>query len=145
MADILHQVGIGASKEDLYSALTEQASLKRWWSEHSEIEPIAGSQARVSFYNNMVTFEFLVEELVPEEKVVWAMVGGPPDWLNTTITWSLSIEEGQTMLHFAHRGFASTDGNFASVNYNWGWFITSLKFLLEKGEGTPHTDADLPS
>jgi hypothetical protein len=72
------------------------------------------------------------------------MVAGPPDWLDTTITWSLTADEGQTMLHFAHRGFASMGGNFAGVNYNWGWYITSLKFLLEKGEGMPHTDADLP-
>ena len=144
MADILHQVGVQASQGDVYTALTEQAGLKSWWSEHSVIEPTVGSQGRVSFYNNAVTFKFRVEELIPGEKVVWAMVEGPPDWLDTTITWSLSADEGQTMLHFAHRGFASTDGNFAGVNYNWGWYITSLKFLLEKGEGMPHTDADLP-
>ena len=144
MADILHQVGLQASPEELYTSLTEQAGLKSWWSEHSVIEPTAGALGRVSFYNNAVTFEFRVEELVPGEKVVWAMVGGPPDWLDTTITWSLAADEGQTMLHFAQRGFASTDGNFAGVNYNWGWYITSLKFLLEKGEGMPHTDADLP-
>ncbi len=144
MADILHQVGVQASQEEVYSALTEQAGLKSWWSEHSVIEPTVGSLGRVNFYNNAVTFEFRVEELVPGEKVVWAMEVGPPDWLDTTITWSLSADQGQTMLHFAHRGFASTDGNFAGVNYNWGWYITSLKFLLEKGEGMPHTDADLP-
>jgi hypothetical protein len=47
------------------------------------------------------------------------------------------------MLHLAHSDFASTGGNFAGVNYNWGWYVTSIKFLLEKGEGMPHTDADL--
>ena len=143
MADILHQVGIQASQDALYSALTEQAGLQSWWSEHSVIEPSAGSMARISFYNNAVVFEFRVEELVPGESVVWKIVGGPPDWVDTTITWNLSPEEGQTILDFAHRGFASTEGNFASVNYNWGWYITSLKFLLEKRKGMPHTDADL--
>lgn len=43
----------------------------------------------------------------------------------------------------AHRGFVSTEGNFASVNYNWGWYVSSLKFYLEKGQGMPHTDADM--
>jgi uncharacterized protein YndB with AHSA1/START domain len=143
MVDILHQVGIQASPEKLYSALTEVKGLKGWWSEHSSIEPKEGSLASVSFYNNAVTFKLRVAELVPNEKIVWAVEGGPPDWADTTITWTLSKNEGQTMLHLAHRGFASTDGNFASVNYNWGWYVTSLKFYLEKGEGMPHTDADL--
>lgn len=144
MADILHQVGLQTSREDVFQALTEQSGLKSWWSEHSVIEPRVGSLAKVSFYNNAVTFEFRITELVPGEKVVWSLEGGPPDWLETVITWNLSAEEGQTMLNFVHSGFASTGGNFASVNYNWGWYITSLKFLLEKGKGMPHTDADLP-
>lgn len=144
MADILHQVGIGATPERLYTALTDQQDVRAWWSEHSSIEPTAGSQARVSFYNDAVVFVFQVAELVPGQKVVWAIQDGPPDWLNTTITWSISVVDGQTMIHLAHRGFPSMEGNFAGVNYNWGWYITSLKFYLEKGEGMPHTDADLP-
>ena len=144
MADVLHQVGIQASPQELYSALTEVDGLKAWWSEHSVIEPTVGSLASVSFYNNAVTFKLRIKELQPDEKVVWAVEGGPPDWANTNITWTISQNNGQSMLHLAHRGFASTEGNFANVNYNWGWYVTSLKFYLEKGEGMPHTDADLP-
>ena len=140
MADILHQAGIQATPQQLYIALTQEAGLKSWWSEHSAIE---GDLATVSFYNNMVTFKLRITESEPNSKVVWAVEGGPPDWANTTITWAISEHEGQTMLHFAHRGFASTGGNFAGVNYNWGWYVTSIKFYLEKGEGMPHTDADL--
>ena len=143
MADVLHQAGIKTTREQAFTALTETKGLQSWWSEHSQIEPHVGSLATVSFYNNMVTFKLRVVELVPNTKVVWAVEGGPPDWANTTITWSLSDHEGQTMLHLAHRGFASTEGNFAAVNYNWGWYVTSLKFYLEKGKGMPHTDADL--
>ena len=143
MADVLHQVGIQASPEKLYTALTETAGLKSWWSEHSSIEPKEGSLASVSFYNNAVTFKLRIAELVPNKKIVWAVEGGPPDWADTKIIWTLAENKGQTILHLAHRGFASTEGNFAAVNYNWGWYVTSLKFYLEKGKGMPHTDADL--
>jgi uncharacterized protein YndB with AHSA1/START domain len=143
MADILHQVGFKASPQAVYAALTQTDKVKSWWSEHSVFEAQVGTLASVSFYNNMVTFKLRITELVPDQKVVWAVEGGPPDWANTTITWTISTHEGQTMLHLAHRGFASTEGNFAGVNYNWGWYMTSLKFYLEKGEGMPHTDADL--
>jgi activator of HSP90 ATPase len=141
MADVLHQVGVNSSSKELYEILTTEEGLQSWWSQHSDID---GAKVTVSFYNGMVTFVLNVAESVPGEKVVWEVEGGPPDWADTTITWTISEHEGQTMLHLAHSGFASTAGNFAAVNYNWGWYVTSIKFLLEKGEGMPHTDADLP-
>ena len=143
MADVLHQVAINATPAKVYQAITEEAGIKNWWSEHTQAQPTLNSIASVSFYNNMVTFKLRLAELQENSRVVWAVEGGPPDWADTTIAWTLSEHEGQTMLNFAHRGFASTDGNFASVNYNWGWYVTSLKFYLEKGAGMPHTDADM--
>ena len=143
MADVLHQVGIKTAPQEVYTALTETTGLKNWWSQHSSIEPQVGSLANVSFYNNAVTFKLRIAELIQGKKVVWAVEGGPPDWADTKIVWTLTKENGQTILHLAHQGFVSTEGNFASVNYNWGWYVTSLKFYLEKGEGMPHTDADL--
>lgn len=147
MADILHLAGIKASPTEVFDALTQQAHIRNWWSQFTEAVPEVGGRNSVSFYGGMVTFDLRVTELVPGGKVAWEVEGGPPDWMGTTITWTLSEGEGpaagQTMVHLAHRGFASTGGNFASVNYNWGWYLTSLKFYLEKGEGMPHTEADL--
>lgn len=142
MADILHRVGIGATVEDVYKAITEAGGLQSWWSQHSEIKPEEGSLASVSFYNNAVTFDLRIKEL-SRNRVEWAVEDGPPDWVDTTITWSLASENGQTTVDFAHRGFSSMGSDFASVNYNWGWYLTSLKFYLEQGKGMPHTDADL--
>ena len=143
MADVLHELGIQATPDAVYAALTEEAGIKAWWSEHTKAEPAVDFQNEVSFYGNMVTFKLRNQALEPGKQVVWAVESGPPDWANTTISWTLSPQDGQTMLNFAHRGFASTGGNFASVNYNWGWYVASLKFYLEKGEGMPHTDADM--
>jgi uncharacterized protein YndB with AHSA1/START domain len=143
MADILHQVGVKADPSAVYKALTEQEQIKAWWSEHTKAEPGVGALHEISFYGGMVTFQLRVKALEPGKRVVWAVEGGPPDWANTEITWTLTANDGQTMLHLAHRGFSSTEGNFASVNYNWGWYVTSLKFYLEKGKGMPHTDADM--
>ena len=147
MADILHLVGIRADRSQVFDALTRQAHIRSWWSQFTQAEAAVGAVNRVSFYGGMVVFELTVETLAPGEKVVWAVTGGPPEWLGTQITWTLSDGEGpnagHTMVHFAQTGFESTGGNFASVNYNWGWYLTSLKFYLEKGAGMPHTEADL--
>ena len=147
MADILHLAGIKAEPNEVFEALTHQDHIRSWWSQFTEAALEVGALNVVSFYGGMAEFKLRVQELVPGEKVVWAVEGGPPDWMGTTITWTLSEGEGpaagQIMVHLAHRGFASTGGNFASVNYNWGWYLTSLKFYLEKGEGMPHTEADM--
>lgn len=142
MADILHLVGIESTPENIYAALTESKGLQGWWSQHSEATPEVGTSVSVSFYDGMMAFKFKVTELEPGSKVVWAFENGPPDWADTTVTWTISEGEGQTMLNFAHSSFASTEGGFAGYNFNWGWFLASLKAYAEKGKGMPHTDAD---
>ncbi len=144
MAEILHEVGIQAPAARIYQALTTTEGLQRWWSQHSRIEPGPGGKARISFYNDAVVFELRNKASDPGKKVVWTVESGPPDWIDTEISWTLTESEGPTNVFLAHRGFASTEGNFASVNFNWGWYFISLKSYLEKGEGMPHTDADLP-
>jgi len=147
--DSLHQVGIKASAEAIYRAVTEQDGIKSWWSEHTKAEATVGFVNKVSFYGGMVVFMLRNAALTAGEKVVWVVDGGPPPWLGTEITWTMSLgegpQEGQTILDFAHRGLDMAEGPFASINYNWGWYLTSLKFYLEKGEGMPHTDADMAS
>jgi hypothetical protein len=139
MADILHEAGIQTDAESLRKALTEASGLQGWWSEDSVVEGQGvGSVATITFYGGMAQFKLKVSEL-DEGKVVWEVIGGPPDWMGTTISWELISSNGQPAVYLAHRGFASTEGNFASVNYNWGWYLTSMKRYLEEGTGTPHT------
>lgn len=121
--------------------------IKRWWSEHAQAEPAVDTVNEVSFYRGMVVFLLRNAALTAGQKVVWAAEGGPPPWIGTKVTWALSAgegpTEGQTILDFSHRGLELPEGPFGSINYNWGWYLTSLKNYLEKGVGMPHTDADM--
>lgn len=147
--DSLHQVAIKAPPEAIYRAITEQNGFKSWWSEHAEADPAEGGLNEVSFYGGLAVFKLRNTALLADEKVVWAVEGGPPPWIGTEITWKMSPGEGaaagQTVLDLAHRGLELPEGPFASINYTWGWYLTSLKYYLEKGEGMPHTDADMAS
>lgn len=147
--DSIHQVGIKAAPEAIYKALTEQDGIKSWWSKYTKAEATINAVNEVSFYNGMVVFKLRNAELITGEKVAWSVEGGPPPWIGTKITWTMSPGEGpaagQTIVDFAHRGLDLPEVPFASINYTWGWYLTSLKFYLEKGEGMPHTDADMAS
>jgi uncharacterized protein YndB with AHSA1/START domain len=143
MADILHEVTIDASPAKVYQALTEQSGLQGWWTEHTKAKAQTGTVSEFSFYGGMAVFKLSVDKLDPGSKVYWGVEQGPPGWENTRITWDLSGDDGKTKLLFGHRGWASTEGMYASVSYNWAWYMTSLKQYIETGKGTPHTDADM--
>jgi uncharacterized protein YndB with AHSA1/START domain len=141
MPNILHEVTIEAPADKVYKALTEQAGLAAWWTHHTKAEPRVGSIAEFGFYGGQAVFKMKIDTLEPGSTVNWSVQGGgPPDWANTRVTWDLSTEENGTKVLLGHRGFASEDGSFANTNYNWGWFLTSLKSYIETGKGTPNTD-----
>jgi uncharacterized protein YndB with AHSA1/START domain len=143
MADILHAVTIAAPPAKVYAALTEETGLRSWWTQHATAEAKADTVATFGFYGGQFVFKLHIDELNPPRKVAWGVQQGAPGWDHTQITWDLAEDNGKTNVLLGHRGWASTEGNYASTSYNWAWYLTSLKQYLETGTGTPHTDADM--
>lgn len=138
MADILLEVIIEKSPQDIYKALTESEEIKQWWTSHAVAEPKVGSTAEFGFYGGQMIFKFNVDKLDAGKHVKWSVIdGGPPDWAGTIVTWDISKAENGTKVLLGHRDYQTTEGSYASVGYNWAFFLTSLKSYLEKGEGMP--------
>lgn len=139
MADILHQLTIQAPPEDVYAAITEEDGLSSWWTSDVDAEPKEGSQAQFRFEGGMVAMLMRIENLEPGRSVEWSVdEPSPPEWEGTRVTWEFSPTDEGTELLFGHRGWKSTDGSFPDINYNWSYYLTSLKQYLETGEGFPH-------
>lgn len=139
MPDILHDLTILASPQQVYAALSEQEGLSSWWTREVDAEPEVGSTAVFRFEGGMVEMRMHVERLEPGQAVEWAVAEpAPPEWDGTRVTWELAPSEQGTSLRFGHRGWQSVEGSFASINYNWAYYLTSLKQYLETGEGFPH-------
>lgn len=140
MADILHMVPIQASPQAVYAAITTEEGLKRWWTDDVSAEPREGSTAIFRFEGGQVAFHMEVDNLEPAEAVEWSVQDpAPPEWGGTRVTWHIRRgDDGNTQLLFGHRNWASTENSFPAINYNWGYYLTSLKEYLEKGEGFPH-------
>jgi uncharacterized protein YndB with AHSA1/START domain len=137
MADILHELTIATTPEQVYKAVTEQNGLASWWTKRTTAQPKEGTTAEFGFYGGQFTMKFQVTKLEPAKKVNWTVLQSGPDWAGTHITWDLTPDDKGTKVLFGHRDWTKTDGSFASVNYNWGYFLTSLKSYLETGKGTP--------
>ena len=139
MPDILHEVTIAASPDQVFKAITEQQGLAAWWTTHIVAEPKVGSMIEARFFDGRSVHNMEVLTLEPGRKVGWiTRQSFLPDWPETRVTWSLSPIQAGTKILFGQRGFASADGSLPKVSYGWAVYLTSLKEYLEKGKGNPH-------
>ncbi len=139
MADILHQITIDAAPDRVFDALTLSEGLKSWWTTDSSATPEIGSVAVFKFIQGTVVFRMRVEELIPGKRVAWLCQGEPQEWEGTQLTWELeSIDSGGTNLRFTHRGWASTEGEYARCSTTWGHLMHLLKAYTEGEPVKPH-------
>ncbi len=139
--EILHEVGIKATAQAVYHALTETKKLAAWWTSDTR-----GSGSKVGdvlqFWFGDFCQEFQVTALQPEKLVRWKanQAKTMDEWSGTEITFKLSTDENQCWVQFSHSGFAKNDGCLPHCTTKWGVFLLSLKDLLEKGKGHPAPD-----
>jgi uncharacterized protein YndB with AHSA1/START domain len=139
MAEMLHEVVIGAPARRVYEALATREGLRGWWTDDAEMEPRVGSVAVFGFGNRATVFRMRIDDLVPGRRVVWSCEGEPGEWQDTQLTFELApTPSGGTRLRFSHAGWRSLDGCFATCNSRWGMLMHRLKAYAEGEEPGPH-------
>ncbi|HKJ35159.1 MAG TPA: SRPBCC domain-containing protein [Solirubrobacterales bacterium] len=139
MDTIHHLSEIGAPPDRVFEALNSEAGLSGWWTTVvSYPEPGTGSEIRFTFED---PFHPVMEvtALDPGVRVAWRGANEP--WLDAEIRFELSPSDrksGGTTLRFWQRySNALADDAFGIFNYNWAYYLESLRLLLEEGEGRP--------
>ncbi|MBI1823215.1 MAG: SRPBCC domain-containing protein [Nitrospirae bacterium] len=137
MGDILHKVGIKSSSLDaVYKALTTHEGLAAWWTKNTKGE--SGKVGGVlQFRFEAGGFDMKVIELHPAKSVVWQVVDGPKEWIDTKISFQLRQEGDYTIVFFKHQGWKEQSEMMYHCSTKWGVFMLSLKSLLETGKGSP--------
>ncbi|MCK9794540.1 SRPBCC domain-containing protein [Isoptericola sp. 4D.3] len=140
MVDILHRIGVTTpapetTTQRVYDALTTVEGLAAWWTEKTTGDAGLGGELEFRFPDG--GFDMEVTELRPRERVVWRVVGGPDEWVGTTIEWELCQDGDWTVVLFAHRGWREPVEFMHHCSTKWGSFLLSLKSLVEDGEGAP--------
>lgn len=136
MSNILLEFTIDAPPKDVYTAITQEEGVKGWWTSDTSVDQTVGGTAEFGFGGGGFTFE--ITQLKPAKHIEWKTLQAMPDWDGTRVTFDLDAANGGTKVLFGHRDFASEDGSFASVSYNWAYFMMSLKSYVENGNGTPY-------
>ena len=139
MKQIIHAVHIHAAPSTVYRALTTGAGVTGWWTKKAEVEEHEGGIIRFTFAGDFHP-QMKQTKLEAGRRVEWQCVAGHPNWLDNTFTFALEERKGETLLKF-FQDYARelSDEVYGTYNFNWGFYLNSLKQFCEKGTGTPFT------
>ena len=136
MPSIKHYLVIKAVAEKVYTALSKTEGLCGWWTVEAKADERVGGTAEFIFgeryYNKMK-----ITNLLNSKKVEWKCLEGDKEWIGTTFLFDLEEKDESTILRFSHNNWKEETDFFAYCNYNWGYYLKSLKQYCETGEGTP--------
>lgn len=133
--DILHRVGVTATPEKVYQALTAIDGLAAWWTTDTS----GDSDGTLKFrFGEVGGFDMKVLDLQPGKRVLWEVIDGPVEWIGTTVSFDLAQDGEWTIVLFAHAGWREPVEFLSHCSTKWAIFLMSLKALVETGTGAPH-------
>jgi uncharacterized protein YndB with AHSA1/START domain len=129
MPDILHRVSIDAPPTRVHELVATTDGVARWWTGR----PLDGDSAVSSSFGvyfgdaERPAAVMQVMSDTPDE-VVWRVVDGPGEWIDTLITFALKdAGDGGTTLLFSHSDWRKASEFMSGCSTNWGAYLTSLK------------------
>jgi uncharacterized protein YndB with AHSA1/START domain len=139
MKTIHHVLDINASQESVWSAIADADRLAHWWSTKLRAtKPIVGEHVAFTFADD---FNPVMEIITLEEprKLVWRCVAGHEPWSDGTFRFELvPLDDGRTKLRFwQDYAVELSDDAYGVYNFNWGYYLESLRLLCTTGEGKP--------
>lgn len=137
MKKIIHAVEINIPRSKVFEAITTQKGLSSWWTTKVTVEAGLGGLVDFTFMEGFNP-DMKVTRLEPDSSVHWKCVGGHDNWLDNTFLFELSDRGNNTLLMFT-QNYAQelSDEVYGIYNYNWGYYLESLKRYCENGSGKP--------
>lgn len=133
MPNIVHRIAVAGIEPDVvHEAVATREGVTSWWIPTGS----GGDQVgQTMTFGDLMAMKVL--EVEPSRRVRWEVVGGPEDWLGTTITFDIKVEGQHTVILFTHRGWATESEHMHHCSTKWAAFLLSLKDYLETGTGRP--------
>jgi uncharacterized protein YndB with AHSA1/START domain len=129
--EITLSLGIEATPEKVYQAITTQEGLAGWYTPDAKAKPQADTQIELGFSGMILKFH--VDKLDPAHRIVWSNVQTIPDWKDTRITFDIIPQVKEVNLTFSQTGFARDYADIGMFTYLWAQYMRSLKLLVETG------------
>jgi len=143
MKTIHHLVDIDGDRRAAWDALTVQSAMAGWWStEVTTAIPGVGALTHWTFAGD---FNPVMEitAIDPPAKLAWRCVAGHDPWQDGTFRFELQeLDDGRTRLRFwQDYAIELSDDAYGIYNFNWGYYLESLRLLCSTGQGRPFKPA----
>jgi uncharacterized protein YndB with AHSA1/START domain len=141
MKTIHHVVDIDAPAARVWAALTNPGDLARWWS--TRVEPVGGpgvgGRLDWTFRDDFNPVMQIAAERDGQE-LEWVCTGGHAPWQDNRFRFQLGeAGDGRTRLRFWQEyAVELPDDAYGTYNFNWGYYLESLRLLCVTGTGKPY-------
>jgi hypothetical protein len=136
---IHHVVDIDASPGAVWAALTEPDPMAAWWSTEVTTPPAAvGAVVEWTFAGDFNPNMKIIKLDVGRE-LVWHCVSGHEPWQDGEFRFELAaLDDRRTRLRFWQEyAVELADDYYGVYNFNWGYYLESLRLLCATGTGKP--------
>jgi uncharacterized protein YndB with AHSA1/START domain len=136
---IHHVLELAAPARSIWAAFTEPAQLAAWWGTELVVDGTGvGSRQSWTFAGD---FNPVMEILAMEDghEVEWACVSGHTPWQDSRFRFQVEdLGEGRSRLRFWQEyAVELADDYYGTYNFNWGYYLESLRLLCVTGTGKP--------
>ncbi len=143
MKTIHHVFDVAAGAEAVFDALTTAEGLAGWWSTRVATTGELGTIVDFTFVEGFNP-DMEITALERPTKVEWRCVGGHEPWQDNTFVFTVEAggdpSGGQSRVRFwQHYARELDDDSYGIYNYNWAFYLESLRLLLTEGAGKPHS------
>jgi uncharacterized protein YndB with AHSA1/START domain len=144
MKTIHHVLDIDSTTDSVWAAITDADQLAGWWSTMLQGgEPVIGARIAFTFAGD---FNPVMQITAIEDghKLEWRCIDGHEPWDNGTFRFEVvGLDDGRTRLRFwQDYAVELSDDAYGVYNFNWGYYLESLRLLCTTGAGKPFTPDD---
>jgi uncharacterized protein YndB with AHSA1/START domain len=137
MKTIIHVTELAAPPDRVFEALSTLPGLAAWWT--TKVEGDAGPTGVIDFtFDGDFNPTMQVTCFDAPAMLSWKCVAGVEQWRENTFRFWLEAHGAGTRLRF-RQDYASelSDDDYGSYNYEWGYYLESLRQYCETGTGKP--------
>jgi len=139
MKTILHVVDVNAPRDQVYAALTSEKGLAGWWTTIVKADVRVDGVIEFTF-NTEFGPQMKITQLQPPTLVAWECVGGHEPWIGNTFRFEIVAQDPGSRLRFRQDYSRElSDDQYGIYNYNWGYYLESLRLYCDTGTGKPFT------
>jgi hypothetical protein len=140
---IHHVFDMNAPAATAWAALTQPGPMNGWWTTEVHSPPAAVG-ARVQWiFDEDFSPVMEIPGLEGGRELRWQCVSGHQPWQDNTFLFRLAeLPDGRTRLRFWQEYAIELEDDYYGIyNFNWGYYLESLRLFCTTGTGKPFRPA----